>query len=270
MSDYQFIPFEFPKSRDGKFTLGLDNAGVLISRRKQLGYTQEQVAEKAGIQLSQYQRFESGERELANSAMKTGLAVCTVLLLNPYEMAGINVEQPDPEFIKPQPTFDARVSEDDLMPKRAGRKQIRRDIMKVFLNYKDYSILVPYEVLTKIGLPDYIQLLWKTDEKRIVIRPATIEDEEPIDIPKEKFEQSLLAFPDFVSDDNPVSGMNWGDAAYSVEARLVEDQEGRSLILIDLNTAKAADAKEVKGAFMVPACFQDEDDDEESWDGDEE
>ena len=54
MSRYQFVPFEIPKSRDGKYILGMDDAGILISRRKQLGYTQEEVAKKAGIQLSQY------------------------------------------------------------------------------------------------------------------------------------------------------------------------------------------------------------------------
>ena len=272
MSDYQFVQFEFPKSRDGKFILGLDNAGGLISRRKQLGFTQEQVAEMAGIQLSQYQRFESGERDISNSAMKTGLAVCAVLLLDPYEMSGVNVKQPGTDDIKPQPTFDTGISEELQSPKRAGRKQIRRDIMRTFLNYKEYSILIPYEVLEKIGLPEYIQLLWKMDEKRIVIRAATEEDEEPIDIPKQKFDCCLLALPAFVNDDNPVSWMNWGDTSYSVESRLVKDQAGRELILIDLNTAKEADPKEINGAFMVPDCFHDEDEDEDDgiWEDEEE
>lgn len=115
------------------------------------------------------------------------------------------------------------------------------------MNYKEYSILIPYEVLEKIGLPEYIQLLWKMDEKRIVIRAATEEDKEPIDIPKQKFDCCLLALPAFVNDDNPVSWMNWGDTSY-------------------------ADPKEINGAFMVPDCFHDEDEDEDDgiWEDEEE
>lgn len=270
MADYQFVPFELPKSHDGKYVLGLDNAGVLISRRKQLGFTQEQVAEMAGVQLSQYQRFESGERDIANCSMKTGLAICAVLLLDPYEMVGIDVDQPSPASVGPQPTFDARIPEEILAPKRAGRKQIRRDIMTAFLNYSEYSVIIPYEVLEKIGSPEYIQLLWNTSERRILIAAAAAESEEPIDVPKQEYEHSLLSIPAYVGNDDPISAMNWGDTAYCVEARLVADQAGRPLILIDFNTAKEADTKEINGAFMVPACFLDPDDeDDEIWDDDE-
>ena len=262
MSDYQSVPFEFPKSHDGKYILGLDNAGIIISRRKQLGFTQEQVAKRAGVKLSQYQRFESGERDISNSAMRTGLAICTVLLLDPYIMAGVNVKQPEPESLKPQPTFDMVIPEGLFVPKRAGRKQIRRDIMKVYLNYMDYSILVPYEILERIGLPEYIQLLWKMSEKRIAISAATAEYEEAIDIPGKIFEQSLLALPTFVGNNNPFSVLNMGNSTYCVEARLVKDQEGRSLILIDLNTAIEVEKEDISGAFMVPKCFREEEEDD--------
>lgn len=264
MGKYQFAPFKFPKSRDGKYILGLDDAGVLISRRKQLGFTQEQVAEMAGIQLSQYQRFESGERALANCSMRTGLAICAVLLFDPFEIIGTDAIQPDLRSLNPQPNFDARIPEELLSPKRAGRKQIRRDIMKAFLNYEDYSILVPYEVLDKLGSPEYIQLSWEMDERRIAIRAATADDEAPIDIPEKEYAQALLAFPEIINDDNPIFAMNWGDTTYAVEARLVEDQSGRSWILMDLFTAKEVDKKEINGAFMVPACFHEDD----AWDED--
>ncbi len=271
MKDYRFVPFEFPKSHDGKYVLGLDNAGVLISRRKQLGFTQEQVAEMAGVQLSQYQRFESGERDIANCSMKTGLAICAVLLLDPYEMVGIDVDQTSPDSVGPQSTFDTRIPEEVLAPKRAGRKQIRRDIMTAFLNYREYSVIIPYEVLEKIGSPEYIQLLWNTSERRILIAAATEESEEAIDVPGQEFEHSLLSIPTYNGEDDPISAMNWGDIAHSVEARAVTDQEGQQLILIDLNTAKEAETKEIKGAFMVPTCFLDPDDeDEEIWDDEEE
>ena len=49
---------------------------VLKKRRRQLGLTQQEVAEKAGINIKQYQRFETGERELTDASFVT---TCQVL-----------------------------------------------------------------------------------------------------------------------------------------------------------------------------------------------
>lgn len=266
MSKYQFVPFEYPKSRDGRYTLELDDAGVLISRRSQLGFTQEQVAAMAGISLGQYQRFESGERSIANASMKTGLAICAVLMLDPFDEAGIDIEQPKREAIKSQPSFDVKLSEEIVASKRVGRKQIRRDIMNVYLNYKDSSLLIPYDIFDKIGCPAYIQLLWNESERRILIAAATTDSEEPIDIPKQIFEISLLMIPAYSGDQNLIVAMGLENIPYCVEARLVKDRTGSSLILIDLNTAKKADIKEISGVLMVPNCFRDHDGEDEEED----
>lgn len=57
---------------------------ILLTRRQQLGMTQQQVADAAGIQLRQYQRLESGERSMSGASMRIGLSICTVLKLDPY------------------------------------------------------------------------------------------------------------------------------------------------------------------------------------------
>ena len=62
----------------------LTDKAILQSRRKELGYTQQQVADLAQIQLRQYQRFESGEREMHSASMRIGLSICAVLKLDPY------------------------------------------------------------------------------------------------------------------------------------------------------------------------------------------
>ncbi len=80
----QFIPFQFPESNG--LTLCLTDGQVLRHRREKMGLTQQQVADKAGIQLRQYQRFESDERSLSGASMRIGLSVCSVLKLNPYEV----------------------------------------------------------------------------------------------------------------------------------------------------------------------------------------
>lgn len=62
----------------------INSPDILRSRREQLGFTQQQVADGAGILLSQYQRIESGVRRLESATMKTALAICAVLKLNPF------------------------------------------------------------------------------------------------------------------------------------------------------------------------------------------
>lgn len=65
---------------------------ILRSRRQQLGFTQQQVASNAKIQLRQYQRLESGERSMSGASMRVALAVCHALRLDPYrfhEVSGV-------------------------------------------------------------------------------------------------------------------------------------------------------------------------------------
>ena len=83
--DYTFVPYEFPKSRDGQYICLLDDGQVLRSRREQLGLSVQQVADMAGLQFSQYQRLESGDRFFSGCSMKVGLSVCAVLMLDPYD-----------------------------------------------------------------------------------------------------------------------------------------------------------------------------------------
>ena len=110
-SKFQFVPFEFPSSSDGKFFIGLDDTGVLRSRREQLGFTQQEVADRAGIKLPQYQRLEAGTRQLSGCSMRIGLAICAVLLLDPYTMVHISADPPDPNDMKPQRTVDIHEEE---------------------------------------------------------------------------------------------------------------------------------------------------------------
>ena len=44
--------------------------------------TQKQVADRAGIQIQQYQKFESGERDIANSSFRIACRTLLALELN--------------------------------------------------------------------------------------------------------------------------------------------------------------------------------------------
>jgi len=63
---------------------------ILRNRRTEFGMTQQQVANAAGIQLRQYQRFENGERTMASASMRIGLSICLVLKLNPYRFVTVH------------------------------------------------------------------------------------------------------------------------------------------------------------------------------------
>ncbi len=61
-------------------------AGELLrDRRLELGLSQEELALELGMSMHQYQRYEYGETKLANCRMYTGLKICAILELNPFE-----------------------------------------------------------------------------------------------------------------------------------------------------------------------------------------
>ena len=70
-----------------------DIGKILRSRRLELGMTQEQVALKLGMSIHQYQRYEYGEHRFPNIPMRTGLRVCTVLELDPFELLPVSKDE---------------------------------------------------------------------------------------------------------------------------------------------------------------------------------
>jgi transcriptional regulator with XRE-family HTH domain len=56
--------------------------GLLIGQREKLGLTQEEVAQKAGITLKQYQKFEGHDRNLSSSSFRIVHAVLSALELD--------------------------------------------------------------------------------------------------------------------------------------------------------------------------------------------
>lgn len=59
---------------------------ILGNRRRELGFTQMEVALELGMSIHQYQRYEYGEHNLANCPMRIGLRICAVLELDPFEI----------------------------------------------------------------------------------------------------------------------------------------------------------------------------------------
>ena len=57
----------------------LNNGGILREKRVSLGLTQQQVADKAKIKLQQYQKLESGERDIKNCSYDLACRVIEAL-----------------------------------------------------------------------------------------------------------------------------------------------------------------------------------------------
>ena len=57
----------------------LNEKSILKERRQILGLTQQQVADKAKMQLRQYQRLESGEQKLSSATFKNACRVIEAL-----------------------------------------------------------------------------------------------------------------------------------------------------------------------------------------------
>lgn len=81
------------------------NAVILFNRRHELHMTQQQVADKAGLQLRQYQRLEKGERDIINASCKVILPICEALRLNPYIFLGEAETEPEEKRIVVPPAL---------------------------------------------------------------------------------------------------------------------------------------------------------------------
>jgi|GEM_PF-1077387 len=66
---------------NGKLELNImwTESAILRNAREKLGLTQHQVAERAKVQLRQYQRLESGERNLSSSSFSIASRVLAAL-----------------------------------------------------------------------------------------------------------------------------------------------------------------------------------------------
>ena len=258
---FKFVSYEFPVSRDGEFTKVYPDNIVLRDRREHLGLSQQQVADMTGISLGLYQRLEYGKDNLAGCSMRVGLAVCAALLLDPYEMVGADVDQPDPATLRPQEPFDPNIPHalrDKLKPKRVGRKQIRREVMTVYVNHPHYCLIIPSMVLEALGRPEYIQLLTNANERRIAIRAAVSLDEQSFDVPKYTYEGSSLVFPGPELIAGVKKELGWDDDVYAVDCFLVKDKDSHIVVLADLNTSTPSECP--VGPFTVPQVLDEDED----------
>ncbi len=88
---------------------------MIRQARYRMGYSQQQVSSMAGMQIRQYQRLEYGEREVWRVSIRTGLALCAVLHLDPIELVfGDNPDLLDE--LRNQPVAEGRLRKREKTP----------------------------------------------------------------------------------------------------------------------------------------------------------
>ena len=97
----RYLYYESPKEKaqEGTFERIQLEHHILLQRRKELKLTQQKVADKAGIQLRQYQRLESGERNISSSSGRIMLSVCDALKLDPYLFLNKGNQKPEIKYV---------------------------------------------------------------------------------------------------------------------------------------------------------------------------
>lgn len=203
----EYIPFEYPSTADGEFTAALNEGQILLTRRLQLGLTIQQVADMSGIRFSQYQRMEGGERLFSGCSMKTGMAVCSALLLSPADIIQPHTHAPRRESLSRPPLFDPPGTH------RVGRKKSQQDIMELIITRE--QITVPDEVVTALGKPERIKPLVDQTNGRILLSGDSAGFDVTASIPA----AGIFKQP------------------HTVKCRPVRDRKGTLFILADLSTA---------------------------------
>jgi len=62
------------------------NNTLLKERRVSKEMTQQQVADRAGLNMRHYQMFENGKREITNASFRLVMAVCDAMDIEPKKL----------------------------------------------------------------------------------------------------------------------------------------------------------------------------------------
>lgn len=167
----------------GYSTVHIDCANsVLQERRLVLEMTQKQVAEKAGIPLSTYQKFETAERNIRTASFDV---TCRVLKALELDIEGFHhgiyaigeevvIDEEGQKFVR-----TGRLTSEDIDDNEAI------NVMRIHV--VDRSLIIPLKILRVINNPDKVQLMYHKDDKRFGIRVLREAADNTVYIPQEVY-----------------------------------------------------------------------------------
>ena len=151
--------------------------GTLREKRLALEMTQQEVADKAKISLSSYQKFELGDRNIRTASFELVCRVLKALEMDPTAFY-------EGEYVFGEPTiFD-----------KEGRKYIRSGRLideeineqeaanAMRIHFIEGAMVIPLKMLRALNSPEYLELLYQ--DNRLGIRVVKKKDEYALTIPK--------------------------------------------------------------------------------------
>ena len=167
----------------GFSTVHLDCANsVLQERRLVMELTQKQIAERAGIPLSTYKKFESGERNIRTAAFEV---TCRVLNALELDIEGfyhgiyaigeeVYIDEAGQKYVCTGRLTSEEIDDDEAI-----------NVMRTHI--VDRSLIIPLKLLRIINNPDKIHLMYHKDDRRFGIRVLKDPTDSAIYIPQEVY-----------------------------------------------------------------------------------
>jgi Uncharacterized protein conserved in bacteria len=177
-------------------------------KREQLGLTQQEVAEKCGISLSSYQKYENGINKIENAKYSVVLALAGILGVYSQELLSDEYKYGDIEKRALESSIHSLLREATIpintrAPRIEQKRHIAQRILKK-LTGNGLGEMKTYEQLRKfdnsfvqclIPITDFnIQIVIKINTEHIVVKAQYLEDEEI------KYEMHLLSYSGSMAD----------------------------------------------------------------------
>ena len=156
--------------------------GTLREKRLVLEMTQQQVADKAKISLSSYQKFESGDRNIRTAPFEVCCRVVTALGMDPTAFyRGDYVFGEHTIFDKDGRKYvrTGRLVDEDIDDKEAV------NVMRVHVIGS--VLYIPMKILRALGSPEYMQIMVKEDERKIGMKILKQAEDNAFQIPADAY-----------------------------------------------------------------------------------
>ena len=156
--------------------------GTLREKRLVLEMTQQQVAEKAKISLSSYQKFESGERNIRTASFEIACRVIKALGMDPTAFY-------EGEYVFGEPTIFDKEGHKYVRTGRFVNEDIddREAINVTRMHIIDRAMLIPLKILRALDDPEFINFLYNNEKKSIAIKVIKTHESNCFSIPEETY-----------------------------------------------------------------------------------
>ena len=156
--------------------------GLLREKRLVLELTQKQVAEKAKVALTSYQKFESGERNIRTASFDVACKVLLALEMDPtafykgeYVLGELTIfDSEGHKYVR-----TGRLVSEDIDEQEAI------NVMRIHI--RGGAVIIPLKILRAMGNPETVQFLYQDDQKRLGIKIAKAKEENTASVPKEVY-----------------------------------------------------------------------------------